>query len=185
MAERSAQKQTSIIAAGSNNRTVLIIAVVIAVLVIFGVLGYLIQTKSTKEMSEATEQNGQTSADTKNGQKQTTVETENGKIIIKEGEAPTNFPSDLTIYKDAKIERSTEAKDELSVILKTSDSVSKVTKFYEDDLKDSEWESVETNTMKGSSLITAKKGAQRLVITVTTDKETGKTAIAIVVGTPE
>jgi hypothetical protein len=184
MADKAAQNKSSITKTGSNRRTILIIGAIIVILIIFGAVGYFIQTKSTQEISEGNGKEG-TTTEAKNGQKQTTVNTKEGKITIKEGEAPTNFPSDVTIYKNANVSRSSEAENELSIILESSDSVAEVKKFYEADLKKNEWTSIESNTMEGSSLITAKKGNRQIIIATTVDDETKKTAIAIAIAIPK
>ncbi len=184
MGDKAAQNKPPILATGSNRRTIIIIGTVIAVLIIFGSAGYFIQTKSTQEISESNG-NGEKTTEVKNGQKQTNVNTKDGKITIKEGEAPNNFPSDVTIYKNAEVSRSTESKDESSIILESSDSVPTVIKFYENDLKKNKWTSIESNNMEGSSLITAKKDSRQIIIAATVDDVTKKTAIAIAITTPK
>lgn len=182
MTEKTAQNKSSIISAGTNRRTILIIGTVIAILIIFGSVGYFIQTKSTQEISEGNGKEGKT-AEVKNNQKQTTVNTKEGKIIIKEGEAPDKFPSDVTIYKNAEISKSTEGEDGLSVILESSDTVDTVKKFYEDDLKNNKWTSIKS--VPTEALITATKDSRKIIITAVLDKETKKTSIAIVIATPK
>ena len=173
MADQSAQNSKEIITTPSKKRTLFIVTTVFVALVVLALSGYFVKQNSTnldgasENMTEA--------------QKQTTVITQNGDITIKEGELPNNFPDDVTIYENSKVERSTESKNGTSVILQTSDSVNKVTSFYNKNLRDKKWESVKSSTIEGSSLITAEKGVRKLVITVFINEKDGKTEISIVI----
>lgn len=174
MTGESAQNAKEIITSPSKKRTLSIVAVVFVMLLALVLSGYFVKQNSTdldvtsENMTEA--------------QKETTVITQNGDITIKEGELPNNFPDDVTIYENSKVERSTESKNETLVILQTSDSVSKVTSFYNKNLKDKKWESIKTSTIEGSSWITAEKDVRKLVITVVINEKAGKTEISIIVG---
>lgn len=173
MADKAAQNSKEIITTTSKKRTLFVITTVFIALVVLALAGYFVKQNSTD--LDGTSENMTVA------QKQTTVTTQNGDIIIKEGELPSNFPNDVTIYENSKVERSTESKNGTSVILQTSDSVSKVTNFYNKNLKDKEWESVKSSTIEGSSLITAEKDVRKLVITVVINEKAGKTEISITV----
>lgn len=161
MAGQTAQKQSADPSPSSRNQTTLIIIAVLAILVALAAAGYFVQKKSNGETSKITE-------------KTTQVKTENGKITITEGEVPKNFPSDITVYKGTQVITSTEAKDGISLTLKTTDSVKKAATFYKDDLAKNGWKKITSDTLKGSYLITAKKGDRELVLTVSVDKEDKK-----------
>ena len=174
MAGESAQNSKETITSPSKKRTLSILAIVFVILLVLVLSGYFVKQNSTNlEGSD----NDMTEA-----QKQTTVSTQEGDITIREGELPKNFPDDITIYENSRVERSTESKSGTSVILQTSDSVSKVTSFYNKNLKTKGWESIQSSTIEGSSLITAKKDVRQLVITVVINDKAGKTEISIIVG---
>lgn len=174
MAGESAQNSREIITSPSKKRTLLIVAVVFVVLLALVLSGYFVKQNSTNlEVSDNT---------MTESQKQTTVSTQEGDITIIEGELPKNFPEDITIYENSKVERSTKSKSGTSVILQTSDSVSEVTNFYRKNLKDNKWGSIKSSTIEGSSLITAQKDVRQLVITVVINDKAGKTEISIIVG---
>lgn len=174
MADDSAPNQSLNTQLTSRNKALIIIIVVLVILAILAAAGYFVRQKSDEQISKSSEKNGQAS-----------VETENGKVMIKEGEMPKNFPTDVAAYKGAQVITSTEAEDGVSLTLKTADSVEKVTNFYKNGLSKNGWNAIKTNTLEGSSLITAKKGDRELVLTVSTDKEDNKTIILIVVGKPQ
>ena len=171
MAGISAQNSKEIITSPSKNRTLAIVAAVFIILVILALSGYFVKQSSTN-----TESNNMT-----NIQMQTTVSTQEGDITIKEGELPKDFPKDIAIYENAKVERSTESNRGTAVILQTSDSVGKVTSFYNDNLKNNDWKSIQSSTIEGSSFITAEKDIRQLVITVIINERAGNTEISIVV----
>lgn len=177
MAGQSAQNSKEIITSPSKKRTLSITAAVFVVLVVLALSGYFVKQSSTNP-----EGNDGNRTD---AQKQTTVSTQEGDITIKEGELPKDFPNDIAIYENSKVERSTESNNGTSVILQTSDSVSKVTNFYKDNLKSNDWKSIQSSTIEGSSLITAEKDVRQLVITVVINEKAGKTEISIVVGSAQ
>ncbi len=179
MLEQKAQNQLSKPSFNSGSNTLTIIAVVVAILVILALSGYFVQRKSTQDSVEKAS-NG-TVAIQDNGKK-TTIETDDGEITIGQGEIPKSFPPDVTVYKSAEVQATTEAEDSISITLKTPDSISKITSFYKNDLTKNGWGSITSNTLEGSSLITAKKDERELVITATVDEQDNKTEIVIVVG---
>ena len=174
MAGQSAQNSKEIITSPSKKKTLSVIAAVFVVLVILALSGYFVKQSSTNSKGDT---GNKTEA-----QKQTTVSTQEGDITIKEGELPKDFPDDIAIYENAKVERSTESNSGTSVILQTSDSVGKVTSFYNDNLKSNGWNSIQSSTIEGSSLITAEKDVRQLVITVVINEKADKTEISIIVG---
>lgn len=175
MAGQSAQNSKEIITSPSKKRTLSIVGVVFVVLVILALSGYFVKQTSTDSEGNS---NTMTEA-----QKQTTVSTQDGDITIREGELPKDFPEDVAIYENSKVKRSTESSSSTTVILQTSDSVSKVTSFYNDNLKKNDWKSIQSSTIEGSSLITAEKDVRQLIITVVINEKDGRTEISLIVGT--
>lgn len=182
MAGQSAQNKSSIIQSNLSKKPKLLIGVVILVLLILGIAGFFIQSNIIKEMVDSTDQSTNSADNNKNGNNQVTVETENGKIEIKEGKIPDNFPDDITIYKGSSIETTTEINNESSIQLKTSDKVSQVADFYKSDLKKNGWKEVKTFSEEGSVLLTVEKDGVTAILVITTDKSDNKTSISISVG---
>lgn len=177
MVGQSAQSRSSTSSNTYGNKTLTIIAVVIVVWVILALAGYFVQIKSNETIiDKATNGDG-----IQNNGKKSTIDTNDGKITIGQGEIPKSFPLDVSVYEGVEVQETTEAENGVSITLKTSDSISKVTNFYKKDLAKKGWKGVTSSTFEGSSLITAKKGNRELVISVTIDELDNKTKIATVI----
>lgn len=175
MADQSAPDQSVTFIRHQNNPWLIITAVVV-ILVILAGAGYFVQRKSqeTTNGKKAQMENG--------GEDQkATIETENGQVVIKEGELTEKFPTDVAQYKGAQVVKSTEAADGISAIFKTGDSIKKAADFYKKDLAKEGWKNISTKTGGGSTLITAEKDKRKLILTVVTDEKDKKTTISIVV----
>lgn len=182
MAEQSAQAQPKTSSAPpSKNKNLLIVIIVIAILVLLGG-GYFVQQQFAEKSAEKTiEQATGADVDVSEGGDKVTIETDEGKVTIGKNEVPDNFPSDIAIYNGSEVTGTSETTDGVSVILKTSDSVSTVNNFYKDDLAKNGWKITLSSTAEGSSVISAEKGEKSVIITISVDNEDGKTGIAIVV----
>lgn len=163
----------------SPNKTTLIIIGAVAILLVLGGGYFLSQRSSEKAAKKAIENT--TGADVDIDGNKTIIETDEGKISIGSSEVPDSFPSDVTVYKDAEVVGSTEADDGVTLMLTTSDSITKVTDFYTKDIKDNSWIISSSSNFEESSLITAEKGNKSLLITIAPDKSSGKTSIALLV----
>lgn len=160
----------------------MIVVVVVIVLIILALIGYFVQRQFAEKAAEtAIEQATGSKVDISQGGEKVTIETDEGKVTVSKNDIPDSFPSDITIYSGAEVISTAESSAGSSVVLKTSDSTSKVADFYKDDLKKNGWEIVSTITNEGVSLITANKGSKGVLITVTTDEEDGKTSVGIIV----
>ena len=177
MAGGTAQNKTSLLS-NPQNKVVLIIIFVLGVLVILTAGGFLVQNKST----ETTQKSKESMTNGQNGSK-TTFKTQEGKITISENKVPKSFPPDVTIYKNSKVQSSTEAEDGISVTSTTADSISTVTNFYQEDLAKNGWTVERKDILKDNSLITAKKDKRQFILTTKVGHDKS-TEIIIVVGTP-
>lgn len=182
MAEQTAQNKSSTILSNPSNRPKLLIAIVILALLFLGIAGLFIKSNTVKEMVDSTNQSTSSKTNDKNGNNQVTVETENGKIEIKNGEIPKSFPDDIAIYKGSAIGTTTEKNAESSIELKTSDKVSTVADFYKSSLKKNGWKEVKTYSESGAVLLTVEKDGITAILVITTDKSDNKTSITISVG---
>lgn len=177
MPEDSTQNKPS---KSSGNKTNLIIIVVIAVLIILGG-GYLLQQQFAERSAEkAIEEATGGKVDVSEGGKKVTIETDDGKLTVGEGEIPDNFPSDVPVYSEAEVITSSESGDNFTLALKSSDSVSEVSDFYKTKLADKGWTLSNPIDLSGSTTITATKGDRELNVVITPDTDS-KTAIAIVI----
>lgn len=104
----------------SPNKTVLMALVVIVILLVSG--GYFLYQNS---LGKTTNQLVEDTDDDKSGAK-----TKEGETPIIGNKIPDNFPSDVTVYKKAKVIKSIEGSDSVTLTLNTSDSTTKATGFY-------------------------------------------------------
>jgi len=173
--EESNQKKSS------ENKTTLIVIVVIVVLVILGGTGYLVQQSAAERSAEkAIEDATVGKVGISEGGKKVTVETNEGKLTVGEGQIPENFPSDVPIYSGVEVITSSESGGNFTLTLKSSDSVSKVSDFYKTNLANKGWTLGNPVDFSGSTAITATKNGRELNVVITPDND-GKTAIAIVI----
>jgi hypothetical protein len=189
MPEQSAQAQPKS-SSSSGNKTLIIVIVVVVALGILGGAGYYLQQRSSEKTAEKTAEKaiedatgGDAKVDISEGGDKVTIETDEGKITTSETSIPDSFPSSITVYQGSEVAGSTEAEEGVTLLLKTSDSTSQAFSFYKSDLAKNGWEISSSSTIEGSSLITAEKGNEGVLVTITTDEEDGKTAIAIVYST--
>ena len=159
-----------------SNKTVLMVLVVIVILLVSG--GYfLYQDSSEKTTNQAIENTG------KGGDK-SEAKTKGGENTIIGNKIPDNFPSDITVYKKAELVKSIEESAGVTLTLNTSDSTTKATDFYKKDIEENGWTISSISNFEDSFLITAEKGDRSLLITVSPDKNNGKTSITLVVSIP-
>lgn len=189
MAEQEEQSETpkkeepSFPKSGSNNKVIIIVAVVIGIFIVLGIAAFFGTKLFTEKTAEkAIEQATGGKVDIKDDGDKVTVETDEGKFTLGQDEIPKSFPSDITVYSGSTVVLTSEIDEDVTVSLKTSDSASTVSNFYKSDLTNNGWDLTTTGTVEGTSLFTAKKGGRQAIITVTTDVEDGKTIITIVVG---
>lgn len=170
----------------SSNKTLIIVVAVLAALVLLGGGGYYLNQRAAeksaeKAIEEAT--GGKADVDVSEGGDKVTIETDEGKLTIGKNEVPESFPSDLSIYPGAEVTGSFESEGNVTVALRTSDSISKVTNFYKSDLEKNGWKIISTSSVKETTVFTAEKGNNSVLISVGSDAdEEDKTGVAIIVG---
>lgn len=185
MPEQSAKAQPKP-SPSSGNKTILIVIGVVVVLGILGGAGYYLQQRSSETAAEKAIEDaagGNAKVDISEGGDKVTIETDEGKVTTSESSVPDSFPSSITIYQGSEVAGSTEAEEGVTLLLKTSDSTSKAFSFYKSDLAKNGWKVTSSSTIEENSLITAEKGEEGALITIATDEEDGKTAIAIIYST--
>lgn len=184
----------------SSNKTVLII---VAVVVVFGIIaltaGYFImrsikakvsqtigqkigENMVEKAIEEGTGQKADVSADGKT----VSVKTDEGTMAVsQEGtiKLPSDFPSDVFIYSDAKINFSTSTpanaaegtKASFMISYTTNQSIVDVVAKYNDEMAKNGW-TKGTEANYGAMMIDFKKGNRGILLTVS-DSEGEKTGI--------
>jgi hypothetical protein len=179
----------------SNKALILILSVVAGGLVIYGVgsnLARVFNQKAAEKTAEkAIEQatGGEAQVDISKSGEKITVETEEGKLTIGEGQLPENFPQNMPIYPGSKI-TSTSSNDENQVVIFSSeDELEKVSSYYKKELADAGWKIESTSTIanaaiysfsdqqiKGAVIISqAEKGTQITVeVEAATDNQAGE-----------
>ena len=114
-----------------------------------------------------------------------TITSEEGEFSFEEGGSlPDNFPSDFPIYPDAELASSWTASgddtDGLSLIWETGDSVSKVSNYYENELKDAGWTLSFTSETEDSTTYAFEKNDVSGFIGITVEES--KTVISLTLG---
>jgi hypothetical protein len=96
-------------------------------------------------------------------------------------ELPKDFPSDVPVYGDAKVDQVQELPNNAhNVIFKTAGSVSDVTRFYHDKLSKSGWNVTQQFERGNHSFMTYKKGNLIANVTIAEDARTpGQQVIAV------
>ncbi len=169
---------------GSNNKLIIIIAVVVGVFVVLGIASFFVLGFFAQKTAETiTEQATGGKVDIEEGGDKVTIETDEGKATFGKNEVPDSFPSDITVYSGSEVTSTTVTDNTVSIILKTSDSVSTSFGFYKSDLKKNGWTEISSVTYGGSSILSSQKGDKQVVVQVTTDPSDDKTLISILVST--
>jgi len=113
----------------------------------------------------------------KDGSASMTVTGKNGEQLqmdVNGGKLPGDYPSDVPVYKDAKItlSQTISEKHGRNLMMETSDSADKVATFYKSGLETNGWKVEGTVTMGELNMMTATKGSRQLVVQITnsTDK---------------
>jgi hypothetical protein len=94
---------------------------------------------------------------------------------------PDDFPSEVPLYKDAELTLvQPTAGNGHNIVLRTSDDVSKVHRFYQDDMQKKGWKMSQEFERGEHSFATYQKGNTMINVTIASDAENpGKQVIAI------
>lgn len=105
------------------------------------------------------------------------IQGDSVKIVTKDGEAsatfgdkasvPKDFPSDVTIYKGAKVVGSVSTPDGAMVNLQSKDAAGKIIEFYQAEMAKNGWEQENTADMGAQKMLSMKKGERQFVVMVT------------------
>jgi hypothetical protein len=177
-------------AKSGSNKTLLIIIAAVIVLGLLGAGGYFIQQKFAEKTGEKAAETalekasgGKANVDVSEGGDKVSIKTDEGSVTMGGGSVPKNWPSDVTVYKGAKVTGSAETDEGLSLMLETSDSVEKVYEFYKSDLPSKGWSLSMNATYGGASMLQGEKSGKGVMLSVSKNEDSGKTAIAISVTT--
>lgn len=94
---------------------------------------------------------------------------------------PDNFPADVPLYPDARIEMAHSEGSSLNLIHKTSDSVDDVSQFFKTKLAEAGWADSETMDTPRGAVISVSQGNRRVTITIVGEDD--KTMISTLVVT--
>jgi hypothetical protein len=85
------------------------------------------------------------------------------------GKLPADYPSDVPVYKDAKITvaQTMTEKNGRHVVMETQDPADKVTAFYKSGLETNGWKVDGTVAMGDLNMMTASKGGKQLIVQIT------------------
>lgn len=166
--------------------TVIVLVIIILVLVLRGSLGF-----SHRENFGG--YNGEVSRKLDGS---TTYKSDYGTVTTGTNKLPNNWPSDAPKYGNATISQSasTDAMGTVGsqVSFTTSDSTQTILDFYKKELTASGWASLSpgkpiTGTQMGAiTTLMAKKDNRNFTIMITTNKETGKQVVTVVIAnTPD
>ena len=99
------------------------------------------------------------------------------------GELPDGFPADFPIYKNStlmsKWSSTSEGEEGMSVIFETSDSLSKVSDYYESELEKTGWIVTSTFSQEDSSVYAFEKGDIEGIVGIT--KAEDKVSISVTI----
>lgn len=168
----NAAAETSINAKASNKKVLIIVAIVVGALIIFGIISSLIVggliSKSTKQAAERGLEaisGGQVSVDKNSGKDTYTFTSKEDGSKVQVGSnvsIPDGFPKDIfPIYKNAVlVSSSNHSKDNsgrtYTVLFSTKDSSSQVSEFYKNVFTQNGWEATSTNEGPKTTFMTSK-----------------------------
>lgn len=172
----------------SSNKTVLII---VAVVVIFGIValvgGYFVMRSLKAKVSQTIGQKADVSADGKT----VNIKTDEGTMAASEEgtiKLPSDFPSDVFVYPDAKITFSTltpanaadGTKASYMIAYTVNQSITDVIAKYKAEMAKNGW-TVETEANYGAMMVNFKKGNKDILLTVSDSQgdKTGTTGVSI------
>lgn len=187
-AQSTPTTQTSQPVKPRSNKTILIVIAAVVVLIILGAGGYFVQQKFTEKSSEKAAETalekasgGKADVDVSKGGDQVSITTDEGTATFGGGSVPKSWPSDVTVYKGAKVTGSAETDEGISLMLETSDSVETVYEFYKSDLTSKGWSLTVNATYGGASMLQGEKSGKAIMLSVSKNEDSGKTAIAIAI----
>ncbi len=160
---------------GLNQKKLIMIVIVVVVL---GALGYVVRGMFSRNIAENMAENalerasgGKFDVDYK-GDNSITVKGDEGSFAAGENVSlPKDWPSDVPVISGAKIayagsSNPTTGQAGLSVMFTTSKSVSEVSDYYNNELKDKGWVVENTGSFGGSSFVSAKKDSRTVGLTI-------------------
>jgi hypothetical protein len=121
----------------------------------------------------------------KNGEKISITNQKTGESVeLGEGKIPANFPKDFPLYPNAAPRGTAIGSEQVTgkgfwLLLESSDPLSKVTAFYEEQLEGKGWTIEETNVLGDGSTYKVKKEKLAGNVIISWDKKDAKTSILI------
>jgi hypothetical protein len=154
-----------------DKKKLTIIGVVVAVLVVGGLVNRMVgKSAAERAIEEAT--GG--SVDIDGDGSDVTVKTADG-TYTGSSKIPENFPSDVPVYSDAKVQGSYAVNGAsgqgYTVALQTDDSLADVTAWYKREVVAKGWTVATEMTVEGSYILSATKDSRGLNVSVSADDD--------------
>ena len=111
------------------------------------------------------------------------IKDKDGNITASVGKAskvPSNFPSDVYVYKNASIESIANVPGGMSVVLKSNDSPSKIMKKYGKEMPAKGWNQNNSMNMGGHHMIMFSKSNRIATIAIEKDGKSSVIALTLV-----
>ena len=162
-----------------NKKTLTIIGVVVAVLVVAGAANrFLGKSAAEKAIEAATGGN----VDVGSNGEDVTIKTDQGTWSSSD-KLPADFPTDVPLYPDAKVQGSVASAQQQAsghyAGLETTDSIDKVVSWYKSEVPAEGWKVSVSYEVDGGLMIGGSKDTRDLVVTISKDGD--KVAIGLVV----
>lgn len=169
----------------SQNNTVKIVVIVIAVLLGLSIVGGLVATflaKSIFEGGVTAVTGNKAKIDSKSGT--VTLEGDGGKSTVSTGkELPAGFPKDVPVYQPSTIKFSASlSKGSYNVTFSTNDNTADVVKYYEKELAKNGWQLKENGQVSFGTVTTSTyaKGKSDLVVVIAgRSGDSGATSVSL------
>ena len=112
----------------------------------------------------------------KDGAASMTFTGKNGEKVtmdVNSGKLPSDYPSDVPVYKDARVTMSqtVSEKNGRNLMMETGDAADKVAGFYKTGLESNGWKIEGTVAMGELNMITATKDAREFVVQITNSSD--------------
>ena len=105
-----------------------------------------------------------------------TITGKNGEKVtmdVNSGKLPDDYPSDVPVYKEAKITLTQTISDKngRNLVMESGDAADKISAFYKSGLESNGWKIEGTVAMGDLNMITATKASRQFVVQITNSAE--------------
>jgi hypothetical protein len=92
---------------------------------------------------------------------------------VNSGKLPADYPSDVPVYKDARItlSQTVSEKNGRNLVMETADAADKIAGYYKSGLEGNGWKIEGSVAMGELNMLTATKGARQFVVQITNSSD--------------